>query len=100
MAQMHARDIVISGGDFLSMRLYGWGWGWQLWVDDLMGHTGAVPGFISQMVYRDAELPYGVVLLMNTGCSVVECDFEWLDDYFVAIREILMQEAARLVAGQ
>jgi hypothetical protein len=48
------------------------------------------------MVYRDAELPYGVVLMMNTGCSVVECDFEWFDDYFVEVREILLGEAARI----
>lgn len=97
--QMHARDVELSGTDFPSMNLYGFGWGWLLWGDDQMGHTGAVPGFYSQMVYRDTETPYGVVLMMNTGCSVVECDFEWFDDYFVAIREILMEEAARLAEG-
>jgi CubicO group peptidase (beta-lactamase class C family) len=96
---MHARDVVLSGSDFPGMQLYGFGWGWLLWGGDLMGHTGAVPGFFSQMVYRDTEIPYGVVLMMNTGCSVVECDFVWFDDYFVSIREILMQEAARL-AGE
>jgi CubicO group peptidase (beta-lactamase class C family) len=96
---MHARDVALSGTDFPGMQLYGFGWGWLLWGGDLMGHTGAVPGFFSQMVYRDTEIPYGVVLMMNTGCSVVECDFVWFDDYFVSIREILMQEAARL-AGE
>jgi hypothetical protein len=34
--------------------------------------------------------------MMNTGCSIVECDFDWLDDYFVAIRKMLMYEAARV----
>jgi CubicO group peptidase (beta-lactamase class C family) len=96
IAQMHARDVELSGTDFPSMQLYGFGWGWLLWGGDLMGHTGAVPGFYNQMVYRDAELPYGVVLMMNTGCSVVECDFEWFDDYFVEVREILLGEAARI----
>ncbi|MGD8750540.1 MAG: serine hydrolase domain-containing protein [Anaerolineales bacterium] len=100
IVQMHARDVELSGTDFPSMELYGFGWGWLLWGGDLMGHTGAVPGFYSQMVYRDVKTPYGVVLMMNTGCSVVECDFQWFDDYFVAIREILMEEAARLVEGQ
>jgi CubicO group peptidase (beta-lactamase class C family) len=100
IAQMHARDIVLSGSDFIDMRLYGWGWGWQLWTGDQMGHTGAIPGFMSQMVYRDAEVPYGVVVLINAGCSVVECDWEWLGDYFGAIRETLMEEAARLAEGK
>jgi CubicO group peptidase (beta-lactamase class C family) len=98
--RMHAREVELSGYDFPSMDLYGFGWGWILWGDDLMGHSGGVPGFFSQMVYRDVEPPYGVVLMMNTGCSVVECDNEWFDDYFVAIRMVLMQEAARLAGGQ
>ena len=56
--------------------------------------------FFSQMLCRNTEgTPYGVVLMMNTGCSVVECDFEWFDDYFVAIRELLLSHAAQ-VAGQ
>jgi CubicO group peptidase (beta-lactamase class C family) len=96
IAQMHARDVELSGTDFPSMELYGLGWGWLLWGGDLMGHTGAVPGFYNQMVYRDFDTPYGVVLMMNTGCSVVECDYEWFDEFFVAIREILMEEAERL----
>jgi CubicO group peptidase (beta-lactamase class C family) len=101
-AQMHARSIVLSGNDFLSMQLYGWGWGWQLWGGggDLMGHTGGVPGFISQMVYRESEPPYGVVALTNAGCSVVTCDYDWLDRHFVAIRRTLMDEAAHMAEGR
>jgi CubicO group peptidase (beta-lactamase class C family) len=96
--QMHARDVELSGTDFPGMELYGFGWGWLLWGDNLMGHSGGVPGFFSQMVYRDVETPYGVVLMMNTGCSLVECDFDWFDEYFIPIREILMDEAAQLAA--
>ena len=96
IAQMHALEVVISSTDWIDMRLTGWGWGWQLWTGDQMGHTGAVPGFMSQMTYRDAELPYGVVVLVNAGCSVVACDWGWLADTFGAIREILMDEAELL----
>ena len=100
IARMHARDVVISSTDWIAMQLHGWGWGWQLWTNDQMGHTGAVPGFMSQMTYRDAEVPYGVVVLMNAGCSVVACDWDWLTDTFGAIRELLMDEAARQAAQQ
>lgn len=100
IAQMHDRGVVLSGTDWIDMRLEGWGWGWQLWTNDLMGHTGAVPSFMSQMTYRDAEVPYGVVVLMNGGCSFSECDWDWLSDTFGAIRELLMEEAARQAVQQ
>jgi CubicO group peptidase (beta-lactamase class C family) len=100
IAQMHDRGVTIYSSDWIDMTLHGWGWGWQLWSGDQMGHTGAVPGFMSQITYRDTEVPYGVVVVMNAGCSVVECDWEWLGDYFGGIREILMEEAARLAERQ
>jgi CubicO group peptidase (beta-lactamase class C family) len=100
ISQMHARGVDISSSDWIDMRLEGWGWGWQLWTNDLMGHTGAVPSFVNQMTYRDAEMPYGVVVLMNGGCSFTECDWDWLSDTFGAIRELLMEEAAKQAAEQ
>lgn len=99
ITQMHARGVNISSTDWIDMRLVGWGWGWQLWTDDQMGHTGGVPSFMSQMTYRDAEIPYGVVVLINGGCSFTECDWGWLEDTFGVIRELLMEEAAKQ-AGQ
>jgi CubicO group peptidase (beta-lactamase class C family) len=100
VAEMHARGVMISSTDWISMRLVGWGLGWQLWTDDLMGHTGAVPGFMSQMTYRDAEVPHGVVVLINNGCSTTPCDWDWLADTFGVIRDTLMEEAARLAEEQ
>jgi CubicO group peptidase (beta-lactamase class C family) len=100
IALMHERGVLISSTDWISMRLSGWGLGWQLWTDDLMGHTGAIPGFMSQMTHRDAEVPHGVVVVMNAGCSTVRCDWEWLADCFGVIRDTLMEEAARLAEGQ
>ena len=63
------------------------------------GATGAVPGFMSQLTYRDTEVPYGVVVMMNAGCSVAPCDWEWLADHFGAIRDVLMEEAAGIAEG-
>jgi CubicO group peptidase (beta-lactamase class C family) len=95
---MHARDVELSGFDFPSMELYGQGIGWLLWGNGLQGHSGAIPGFFSQIIYQEVEggIPYGVVLMMNTGCSVVECDFVWFDEYFVAIRELLLAFAGEI----
>lgn len=95
---MHERTIPLRGFDFPSMELYGMGLGWQLWGDGLQGHGGAVTAFYAQMLGKpDGEGSHGVILIMNTGCSLVECDFEWYDTFIVVIRELLLQEgAARL----
>jgi hypothetical protein len=45
IAQMHARDVELSGTDFPSMQLYGFGWGWLLWGGDLMGHTSLMESY-------------------------------------------------------
>jgi CubicO group peptidase (beta-lactamase class C family) len=96
--QMHAKAVDLSGPDFPSNYLRGNGWGWQLWQPGLQGHTGAIPGFIAQMVYGEVQgIPFGVVLLMNAGCSTVQADFDWLGDYFSAIKDLLL-EAAEAVA--
>jgi CubicO group peptidase (beta-lactamase class C family) len=97
MEQMHACAVEMGGFDFPSMSLSCFGWGWILWGEGLQGHSGAVPGFFAQMVYGDADgIPYGVVLMMNTGCSVVECDFEWFEDYFSTIRTKLLHAAEQI----
>jgi hypothetical protein len=87
----------MSGTDFPGMKLYGSGYGWWLWDDGLQGHGGAVPGFYAQMLFKKTEIgAYGVVMMMNTGCSLVPCDMEWFDDYYITIRELLLQEAAEI----
>ena len=94
---MHERVIQTSGTDFPSLDFYGMGYGWLLWGDGYQGHTGGTPGYFSQMIYRENDLgPYGVILMVTNGCSMTECDFEWFDTYFVAIREILLEEAEEL----
>jgi hypothetical protein len=55
---------------------------------------------MNQITYRDTDVPQGVVVLMNTGCSVMESDWDWLNDTFGAIRVLLMDEASRLAAQQ
>jgi CubicO group peptidase (beta-lactamase class C family) len=94
---MHARHLPMSGTDFPGMKLSGSGYGWWLWDDGLQGHGGAVPGFFAQILFKKTEIgAYGVVMMMNTGCSLVPCDMEWFDDYYITIRELLLQEAAEI----
>ena len=96
---MHKRHVPLSGFDFPGMELYGLGMGWILWGGGAQGHTGGIPEYLSQMIYKEANsVPYGVVMMMNTGCSVVECDFEWMDETFVAIQELLMEHAGDIAA--
>jgi hypothetical protein len=51
------------------------------------------------MIYQEGEgTPHGVVLMINTGCSLVECDSEWFDQYFVAIHELLLEHVGVIAA--
>jgi len=94
---MHARTIPMSGFDFPGMDFYGVGFGWTLWGDGLQGHGGATPGYYAQMLYKESDSgPYGAIIMMTYGCSITECDFEWFDNYFVAIREVLLEQAEEL----
>jgi hypothetical protein len=38
-------------------------------------------------------------MMMNTGCSLVPCDNEWFDKYYISIRELLLKEAEKLHLG-
>jgi hypothetical protein len=90
----------MNGHDFPGMKLYGSGYGWWLWEDGLQGHGGAVPGFYAQMLFKDVDDgAYGLVMMMNIGCSLVPCDNEWFDKFFITIRELLLQEAEKLHLG-
>ena len=92
---MLSRAVSLSGYDFNNLNLYGMGLGWQLWGDGLQGHGGAVPGFLSEIIFQQAEPDaYGVVIMMNVGCSIGVCDRDWLDAHFYAIRDILLAEAS------
>jgi CubicO group peptidase (beta-lactamase class C family) len=94
---MHSRIIPMSGFDFPGMDFYGVGFGWTLWGNGLQGHGGATPGYFAQMLMQESESgPYGVILMMTYGCSITECDFEWFDTYFVAVREKLLDHAEEL----
>ena len=99
--QMHYRTIPMMGFDFPGLDFTGVGYGWTLWGDGLQGHGGATPGYYAQILYNEGESgPYGVVIMMTYGCSITECDFDWFDQYFVVIREILLDHGANLTEQQ
>ena len=96
--QMHYRTLPMSGFDFPGMDFYGYGFGWDLWGNGLQGHSGGTPGYFAQMLMQESESgPYGAIFMMTYGCSITECNFEWFDQYYIPIRELLLQEAAQIL---
>jgi CubicO group peptidase (beta-lactamase class C family) len=96
--QMHYRTLQLGGFDFPGMDFYGVGFGWSLWGEGLQGHGGATPGYFAQMLLQESDSgSYGVIMMMTYGCSITECDSEWFDQYFIPIRELLLQEAAQVL---
>ena len=35
--------------------------------------------------------------MMTNGCNITECDFQWFDQYYISIWELLLQEAAQIL---
>jgi CubicO group peptidase (beta-lactamase class C family) len=100
VALMHDRAVRLAFRDFNNLGLYGMGLGWMLWDDGLQGHSGNIPGFAAEMIFREQpEGGYGLVLMMNAGCSL-RCDKAWYDAHWLAIRDLLLQEASRLYREQ
>jgi CubicO group peptidase (beta-lactamase class C family) len=94
---MHSVAFPISGHDWGQLRLRGGGLGWWLWTDDRSGHGGNVPGFSARVMMQETDLgTVGVVTMMNVGCSL-QCDQAWYDSHFVAVRELLLEEARHLL---
>lgn len=100
VALMHDRAVPLSFRDFNNLGMHGMGLGWMLWDDGLQGHSGNVPGFAAEMIFREEpEGGSGLVLMMNAGCSL-KCDKDWYSAYWLAIRDLLLQEASRLYREQ
>jgi CubicO group peptidase (beta-lactamase class C family) len=94
---MHSESFDIGGQDWGRLDLRGGGLGWWLWSENRSGHGGNVPGFSAMMIMQETDLGVvGVVTMMNVGCSL-ECERAWYNDHFVAVRELLLEEARSLL---
>jgi CubicO group peptidase (beta-lactamase class C family) len=95
---MHEEHLSLRGDDWAELTFDGEGLGWWLWLPDLEGHGGHVPGYSARMMMSEQDAgAYGIVLMLNVGCSL-QCDEDWYNDHVVAIRELLLDEASALHA--
>jgi CubicO group peptidase (beta-lactamase class C family) len=94
---MHSVAFPLTGHDWGQLNLRGGGLGWWLWTEGRSGHGGNVPGFSARIIMQETDLgTVGIVTMMNVGCSL-QCDQAWYDSHFVAIRELLLEEARDLL---
>ena len=70
--------------------------GWQLYTDNIIGHGGAIPGYLANMAFKTVSNgKYGIVVMLNKGSSFVQ-DNNLVFTIFPSIIEIIFDEAARL----
>ena len=97
---MHVPIIALSIDNFPPSYLDGEGLSWFHFGDDSQGHGGNVPGYSADMLYKEGlGTPYGIVILMNYGVSKTPVVWEWWEEYYVGIRELLFEEAEALAIG-
>ena len=88
----------LSGTDFPGLGLRGQGMAWTIWDQDRSGHSGATPGYYGVMMMQQTDRGrIGIVILQNVGCSL-SCDQQWFAAGHTAIRDLLLDEAQRLIA--
>jgi len=98
---MHGPIISLSIDNFPPSYLDGEGLSWFHFGDDSQGHGGNVAGYSADMLYKEGdETPYGIVILMNYGVSKTPVVWEWWEEYYVGIRELLFEEAEAIAMGQ
>jgi CubicO group peptidase (beta-lactamase class C family) len=73
---------------------YGLGWVWKFGAQ---GHGGAVPGFLADFLFKEANnKSIGILYMFNRGSSWVH-DEDILSGFQPSLRALLFQEAERMV---
>ena len=97
---MHQIAVPVEGSINL-IPMEGYGLGWTICGDGLQGHIGGASGYEAEMLYREtARGTYGIIFLRNWSWELAddyENGFEYWKKYHVGVREILMDEAVRLL---
>jgi CubicO group peptidase (beta-lactamase class C family) len=93
---MQTAEISLSGNDFGGYTFVGQGLGWPLYADNIIGHSGGIPGFLAQIAFKTVSNgKYGIVFMLNKGSSLVH-DTHLLNTFIPSIIEVLFDEAAML----
>ncbi len=93
---MQTVQIPLSGLSTEGFNLEGYGFGWNIFTDDLIGHSGATPGFSANMVFKRSENDnYGMLLFFNRGSALVY-DENLIIDFIPTINNLFFNHAATL----
>ena len=93
---MQTSQFSMFGHGFGGFSFAGYGLGWPLYQDQIIGHGGAVPGYLAETVFKTVgNSKFGIVLLLNRGDSLAEDDYI-INTFLPAVINILFDEAAQL----
>ncbi|UCC19912.1 MAG: beta-lactamase family protein [Promethearchaeota archaeon] len=96
VVDMQTAEFSLSGSDLGGFTFIGQGLGWPLYSGNIIGHGGAVPGYLAQISFKTVSNgKYGIVFMLNKGSSFVQDNY-LLNTFFPSLIEILFDEAARL----
>ena len=97
---MHEIAVPVEGSINL-IPMKGYGLGWTIAEDGLQGHIGGASGYEAEMLYKETPQGLvGIIFLRNWSWELAndyENGFEYWKKYHVGVREILMEEAERLL---
>jgi CubicO group peptidase (beta-lactamase class C family) len=97
---MHEIAVPTTGSVNL-IPMKGYGLGWTIAEGGIQGHIGGASGYEAEMLYKETpQGKLGIIFLRNWSWELVddyENGFEYWKKYHVGIREILMEEAERLL---
>ena len=99
--EMMHEIAVWTEGSVNEIALRGYGLGWMIAEDGLQGHIGGASGYEAEMLYQETRSgPVGIIFLRNWSWELAddyENGFDYWKKYHVGVREILMEEAERML---
>jgi CubicO group peptidase (beta-lactamase class C family) len=93
---MQTSQFSMFGHGFGGFSFAGYGLGWPLYQDQIIGHGGAVPGYLAEIAFKtEGNSKFGIVLLLNRGDSLVEDDY-LINLFLPKVINLLFDEATQL----
>ncbi|MHA2391649.1 MAG: serine hydrolase domain-containing protein [Promethearchaeota archaeon] len=93
---MQTSQFSMFGHELGGYSYSGQGLGWGIYTDNIIGHGGAIPGYLTNIAFKTVSNgKYGIVVMLNKGSSLAY-DEHLIYTIFPAIIETLFDEAARM----
>ena len=93
---MHSNHIPLTGTSVEGFNIKGYGYGWFLYRGEYIGHSGATPGYSSNMYFmKTSGSTFGVIVMFNRGSALIYDD-ALINRYISAINKLLLEEAQSL----